>query len=164
MIQKLFIKYSFYTNILFTFIFPLLLLNLKVSAQNSYKADDICGEWWTPKNEGKMIFFRSEGNYYGMVSWLKHPNDADDGKPRRDKLNPDPQLRDRPLQNLILFSDFTFDAEKGKYIGGKIYDAEDSGKKYSCWLKLTNYNVLEIHGYVGFSLIGKSVFFTRVQK
>jgi uncharacterized protein (DUF2147 family) len=151
-------------SVLFCFFVSLMFQDLKLSAQSVFKADDINGEWWTPENNGKMIFFRSNGKYYGMVSWLKVPNDPVDGKPRRDKLNPDPQLRKRPLQNLILFSDFTFDAEKGKYIGGKIYDADDSGKKYSCWLKLTQYNVLEIHGYVGFSLIGKSVFFTRVQK
>jgi uncharacterized protein (DUF2147 family) len=142
----------------------LLLADLKLQAQNGFKADDINGEWWTPDNDGRMIFFRSEGKYFGMVSWLKRANDPVDGKPRRDKLNPDPSLRDRPLLHLILFSDFTFDAAKGKYTGGSIYDAEDSGKKYSCWLKLVDRNVLEIHGYVGFSLIGKSVFFTRVQK
>ena len=158
--RKLFFIINFRANIMFCFF---ILLNLNLSAQNVYSADEICGEWWTPKNEGKMIFFRSEGKYYGMISWLKFPNDPVDGKPRRDKLNPDPALRNRPLQNLILFSNFTYDAEMGKYTGGLIYDAQDSGKKYSCWLKLSDHNVLEIHGYIGFSLIGKSVFFTRVQ-
>ena len=148
----------------FCLLMSLLLTDLRLQAQSNYKADDINGEWWTPDNDGRMIFFRSEGKYFGMVSWLKRANDPVDGKPRRDKLNPDPSLRDRPLLHLILFSDFTFDAAKGKYTGGSIYDAEDSGKKYSCWLKLVDHNVLEIHGYVGFSLIGKSVFFTRVQK
>jgi uncharacterized protein (DUF2147 family) len=161
---RLLLKKRYFTaGILFCFFIFLILQSIKISAQNINKADDINGEWWTQENDGKMTFFRSNGKYYGMVSWLKYPNDPDDGKPRRDKLNPDPALRNRPLQNLILFSDFTFDAEKGKYIGGKIYDAGDSGKKYSCWLKLTDHNVLEIHGYIGFSLIGKSVFFTRVQ-
>lgn len=158
------VKQNFYAGLLICCFIPFVLTDLRTFAQKNYKADDICGEWWTPNNEGKMIFFRSEGKYYAMVSWLKYPNDPVDGKPRRDKLNPEPSLRNRPLQNLILFSDFIFDAEKEKYTGGKIYDAEDSGKKYSCWLKLIEPNVLEIHGYVGFSLIGKSVYFTRVQK
>jgi uncharacterized protein (DUF2147 family) len=135
----------------------------KIFAQKNFAADDINGEWWTLNNEGKMIFFRSNGKYYGMVSWLKFPND-EDGKPRCDKHNPDPSLRSRPLQNLILFSDFAFDEKKEKYVGGMVYDAGESGKKYACWLKLTSRNVLEIHGYIGFSLLGKSVYFTRVQK
>ncbi len=132
-------------------------------AQNASKADDICGEWWTPENNGRMIFFRSNGKYYAKVSWLKISNDKY-GKPRCEKQNPDAALRPRPLMDLILFADFTFDSEKGKYTGGKIYDAEESGSKYSGWLKLIEHNVLEIHGFVGFSLIGKSVYFTRVQK
>jgi uncharacterized protein (DUF2147 family) len=161
-LMKQLIKKNFFTAILIYFFISFMLQCFSISAQKNYKADDIFGEWWTPNNEGKMVFFRSDGKYYGMISWLKIPNDLD-GKPRTDKLNPYPALRSRPLQHLILFSDFTFDAEKGKYTGGKIYDAQDSGKKYSCWLKLVDNNVLEIHGYIGFSLIGKSVYFTRVQ-
>jgi uncharacterized protein (DUF2147 family) len=146
-------------------IFSVVLLCLpaaKTLAQNAFAADDIIGEWWTLNNEGKMIFFRSEGKYYAMVSWLKYPNDGN-GKPRCDIHNPDPSLRSRPLQNLILFSDFVFDAKKERYEGGTVYDAGDSGKRYACWLKLITRNVLEIHGYIGFSLLGKSVYFTKVQ-
>ncbi|MEI6122309.1 MAG: DUF2147 domain-containing protein [Bacteroidota bacterium] len=148
----------------FSFFLSFLFKDTPLFAQSSNKADDICGEWWTPNNEGRMIFFRSNGKYYGMVSWLKYPNDKEDGAPKRDKLNPNPELRNRLLQNLILFSDFVFNSESGKYTNGKVYDAQDSGNKYSCWLKLIEHNVLEIHGYIGFSLLGKSVFFTRVQK
>ena len=111
-----------------------------------------------------MTFFRSGGYYYAMVSWLKNPNDPEDGKPKRDKHNPNPALRGRLLQNLILFTDFTYNSGTGKYVDGKVYDAQNSGNKYSCWLKLIERNVLEIHGYVGFSLIGRSEYFTRVQK
>lgn len=125
-------------------------------------ADNICGEWWTPGNEGKIYFFRSNGKYYGMITWMKNPAEAD-GKPKYDKHNPLPENRNRPLQNLILFSDLSFDQEKGKYIGGSVYDAEKSGKTYSCWMKLVSHNVLEIHGFLGFSLIGRSEYFTRVQ-
>lgn len=126
-------------------------------------ADDICGEWWTPGNEGRMIFFKSQGLYYGMISWMKYSADPETGRPRTDKHNPDPSLRSRPLLNLILFSGFGFDDHKGKYTGGTVYDAQESGKTYSCWLKLVSKNVLEIHGYIGISLIGRSEYFTRVQ-
>jgi uncharacterized protein (DUF2147 family) len=148
---------------IFLLFFCFLFQQITAFTQNVYKADDICGEWWTPDNNGRMIFFRSNGKYYAKVSWLKISNDKY-GKPRCEKQNPNTALSPRHLQDLILFSDFIYEPEKGKYTGGKIYDAEDSGSKYSGWLKLIEHNVLEIHGFVGFSLIGKSVYFTRVQK
>ena len=159
---KLPLTFLFTLGLIFVMVF-FCMPSAKTFAQNNFAADDINGEWWTLNNDGKMIFFRSNGKYYAMVSMLKYPND-ENGKPRCDIHNPEPSLRSRPLQNLILFSDFVFDAKKEKYVGGTVYDAGDTGKKYACWLKLISKNVLEIHGYIGFSLLGKSVYFTRVQK
>jgi uncharacterized protein (DUF2147 family) len=152
-----------FNRTIFLLFFCFLFQQITAFTQNVCKADEICGEWWTPDNNGRMIFFQSNGKYYAKVSWLKISNDKY-GKPRCEKHNPNSALHPRHLQDLILFSDFIYEPEKGKYTAGKIYDAEDSGNNYSGWLKLIEHNVLEIHGYVGFSLIGKSVFFTRVQK
>ena len=157
------LKQNFYTSLWVCFFLSFLLTHKPSVAQNTYKADDICGEWWTPNNDGRMVFFRSGSQYYARVSWLKNPNDKY-GKPRCEKQNPIASQPPRPLQDLILFADFIYDAAKEKYTSGKIYDPEDSGNKYSGWLRLIEHNVLEIHGFVGFSLIGKSVYFTRVQK
>ena len=132
-------------------------------AQNSYRADALCGEWWTPDNDGRIIFFKSGETYSGKVSGFKKPNDPETGKPRLDKHNPDPLLRNRPIMGMVLFYNFEYSASNDKYINGNLYDS-DHGKKYSCWIKLIDKNVLELHGFVGFSLLGKSVYFTRVQK
>lgn len=128
----------------------------------NYEPDAICGEWWTPESDGKMFFYKSAGKYHAKVSWIKNPNDPETGKPRLDKKNPDPKLRNRPIMGLALFYDFVYDVKKQKYVDGNLYDS-NSGNTYSCWFKMISNNVLELHGYIGFSLIGKSVFFTRVQ-
>lgn len=134
-----------------------------LTAQNSLKADALCGEWWTPDKDGKIFFFKSGTTYSGKVSGFKNPNDPETGKPRLDKNNPDPSLRKRPIMGLVLFYNFEYNTSKEKYINGELYDS-DHGKTYPCWIKLITNNVLELHGYIGFSLIGKSVYFTRVQK
>jgi len=131
-------------------------------AQQALKPDALCGEWWTPENQGKIIFFKDGTTYSGKVSWMKKNIDPETGKPMLDKHNPNPALRNRPVIGLVLFYNFTYNASKEKYIDGKLYDS-DSGNTYSCWIKLIDKNVLELHGFVGFSLIGKSVYFTRVQ-
>ncbi|HNW71222.1 MAG TPA: DUF2147 domain-containing protein [Bacteroidales bacterium] len=139
------------------------LSHFSVTAQNSYQPDALCGEWWTPGNDGRIIFFKNGTTYSGKVSWIKKNIDPQTGKPILDKHNPDPALRSRPIQNLVLFYNFTYSSSKEKYIDGKLYDS-NTGNTYSCWIKLIDKNVLELHGFVGFSLIGKSVYFTRVQK
>jgi uncharacterized protein (DUF2147 family) len=139
------------------------MLEVSVMAQNSYNPDALCGEWWTPGNDGRIIFFKNGTTYSGKVSWIKKNIDTETGKPILDKHNPDPALRIRPIQNLVLFYNFAYSSSKEKYIDGKLYDS-NTGNTYSCWIKLIDKNVLELHGFVGFSLIGKSVYFTRVQK
>jgi len=139
------------------------LLEFSLMAQNSYNPDALCGEWWTPGNDGRITFFKNGTTYSGKVSWIKKNIDPETGKPILDKHNPDPSLRSRPVQNLVLFYNFEYSSSKEKYIDGKLYDS-NTGNTYSCWIKLIDKNVLELHGFVGFSLIGKSVYFTRVQK
>ena len=48
----------------------------------------------------------------------------------------------------------------GIWKDGKIYDPE-SGKTYSCELKLKNNNILEVKGYLGFSWVGRTVEWTK---
>jgi uncharacterized protein (DUF2147 family) len=49
-----------------------------------------------------------------------------------------------------------------KWDDGKIYNPKD-GKTYSCYMKVLNANTMEVKGYIGFSLIGKSQTWTRVK-
>jgi uncharacterized protein (DUF2147 family) len=45
--------------------------------------------------------------------------------------------------------------KENEWKGGKIMDPEN-GKEYKCKLKLAEENILEVRGYVGFSLLGRT--------
>lgn len=50
-----------------------------------------------------------------------------------------------------------------EYEGGKILNPKN-GKIYSCKINLEKDNRLKVHGYLGFSFIGKSQYWLRVQE
>jgi uncharacterized protein (DUF2147 family) len=52
--------------------------------------------------------------------------------------------------------------EKGVWKDGDIYDP-NSGKTYSCELKLLSPKVLQVKGFLGFSFVGKTVEWTRAK-
>lgn len=76
-----------------------------------------------------------------------------------DKNNPDAALRSRLLIGLTILDGLKY--EKGVWKNGGIYDP-NSGKTYSCELKLLSDDVLEVKGYLGFSFVGKTVEWTRI--
>lgn len=55
-------------------------------------------------------------------------------------------------------NDFVY--KDGSWEEGAIYDAKN-GKTYSCIIKQKDSNTLEVRGYMGISLIGRTVEWTR---
>lgn len=124
-------------------------------AQN---ADAILGKWQNPTGEGQITIYKKADKYFGRLSWLKFPNDAN-GKPKTDIHNPDKSLQSRPEFGLELLKDFVYDGDN-VYNNGTIYDPK-SGKTYSCKMTLEG-KKLKIRGFMGISLIGRTEVFTRV--
>lgn len=118
----------------------------------SFAQDAIERVWYNHEKTGKVkIFKATDGKYYGKLIWLKVPED--NGKPRVDKNNPDLAHRNDPLMGMQLLKGFTKDDDR-HFSGGTIYDPKN-GKTYSC--KITrNGNALDVRGYVGISLIGRT--------
>ena len=85
--------------------------------------------------------------------------EADGRTSKKDVKNSDINLRTRKLKDLIMLTDFVF--ENNVWSGGKIYDPQ-AGKLYSCTMKLKA-NTLNIRGYVGISLFGRSSQWTRIK-
>ena len=83
--------------------------------------------------------------------WLREPTDAD-GKPKLDKNNPDKEKQKLPLLGYDLLKDFVF--EEGHWDNGTIYDPEN-GKTYKCKISFRE-GKLDVRGYIGFSLIGRT--------
>lgn len=122
------------------------------------KADDITGNWLNEEKDAKINIFRTtSGKYAGRLVWIRNAMEDDGKTPRKDSKNPDPKLRERDLQNLIILTGFEFDDDAWE--DGKIYDPK-SGKTYSSKMKLKG-NTLEIRGYVGVSLLGRTTVWTK---
>jgi uncharacterized protein (DUF2147 family) len=131
-----------------------LVASLTVLAQNG---DAIVGKWLNASGEDQIWIYKKGDKYFGKLGWIKVPDR--NGKPKVDEKNPDPALKTRPVLNLELLKDFTFDGENWE--NGTIYDPK-SGKTYSCKMTLKD-NSLKIRGYIGISLFGRTEVLTRVK-
>src|SRR5690242_13389926 len=58
------------------------------------------GTWLSEDGGTKVHISHCGGKLCGTVVWLSEPKDARTGKPKTDKLNPDPAKRARPLLGL----------------------------------------------------------------
>ena len=124
--------------------------------------DDIVATWWNEEKTSKIkIYKNTAGKIYGKIVWLADPNDKD-GKPRTDVNNPDESKRSQALLNLVILKNFTY-VEEDKWEDGEIYDPTN-GKTYSCEMELSeDGKELDITGYIGFTWIGRTSTFTKVE-
>ncbi len=145
-------------KVLFTSL--MLLFGIAISAQEQ---DRVLGTWLTQYGDSKVTIKKdSKGIYYGEISWLKEPNR--NGKPKLDDKNPEVKLQSRPIMGLEILSGFNYNKDDKEWVDGKIYDAKE-GKTYKCYMWFEdNPNELHVKGYIGFSLIGKQVLWTRQDK
>ncbi|MEZ5046067.1 MAG: DUF2147 domain-containing protein [Chitinophagaceae bacterium] len=124
-------------------------------------ADAIVGNWKNGEGTGIIqIYKTTSGHYAGKIIWLKEPIDPETGKPKLDKRNPDKAKRTNPTLGLINMWGFSFNAKDQEWANGHIYDPK-KGKEYSCKLKLKDKNTLDVRGYIGISLIGRTDTWTR---
>ena len=56
---------------------------------------------------------------------------------------------------MIFMWNFTYDADDKEWVGGSIYDAE-SGNTYSAYMSLQDYNTMNLRGYLGLSIFGRT--------
>jgi uncharacterized protein (DUF2147 family) len=126
--------------------------------------DDILGVWLNEDKDAHVEIYSENNKYYGKIIWLRDPIDEETGKPKLDDKNEDESLHDRPVMGLMLLRDFVFDGDD-EWEDGRIYDPKN-GKDYSCYMIFpdeTDKNTLKVRGYIGFSLLGRTTYWTRVQ-
>ncbi len=140
------------------------LIIILFSCYNVYATEDnIIGIWLTQNKDSKIeIVKNNDGTFSGKIIWLKKPYEAD-GKPKLDDENPEEQLRNRKILGLEILRDFKYDQDEEEWNSGTIYDP-NSGSIYKCYMWFDdNDSILHVKGYIGFSLIGRKVCWTRVQ-
>jgi uncharacterized protein (DUF2147 family) len=138
-----------------------LLLLLGISGIVSAQTMSPLGIWTNSEKKATFEIYKCGNKLCGKIVSLTVPNDPATGKPKTDSQNPDPKLKSRPRLGLVFMQGFEYD-DDNKWDDGKIYDPE-SGKTYSCYMKMLNANTMEVKGYIGFSMIGRSQTWTRVK-
>jgi uncharacterized protein (DUF2147 family) len=128
----------------------------------TYTADSLTGTWMSADKDGKIKIYGSGSKYYGMLIWLKEPIDPETGKPKLDKKNSDKTKRSRPIMNLEIMKDLVWDADDQKWSDGEIYDPK-TGNTYSLTCKLKTIDQMELTGYMGITLLGRTTSWDRVK-
>jgi uncharacterized protein (DUF2147 family) len=103
--------------------------------------------------------YKNGEKFQGKIVWLKEPNDPETGKPKVDKNHPEEANRNRPILGLVNIWGFT-NTGKNLWEDGNIYDPKN-GNTYSCEIKMINSKVLEVRGYIGVSLLGRTDTWTK---
>ncbi|MGH6854761.1 MAG: DUF2147 domain-containing protein [Aestuariivirga sp.] len=119
------------------------------------KAGNATGTWIMENGKITVNIAPCGGNLCGKIVAMKKPLDRK-GNPKRDKHNPDPALRDRPVIGLTILANMKPDGEASW--AGKIYNPDD-GNTYSSYMKL-NEGQMKVKGCVVF--ICKKLAFRRI--
>ncbi|MEJ5996371.1 DUF2147 domain-containing protein [Pedobacter sp. Du54] len=139
-----------------SFFLFLVFYSVTAFAQNK---DAVIGKWLSATGEGQIEIYKRADKYFGKLSWIKEPND-EKGKPKVDSKNPNHALQTKPILGLEILKDFVF--EDGRWTDGTIYDPK-TGKTYSCNLSIKENGQLNVRGYIGISLIGRSETWKKVK-
>jgi len=150
----------------------MLILLVGVGAAGANDGDAILGLWATDPEGGggqaHVEVFMDDGRYHGKIVWLAEPNygpddpDGEEGEPKVDANNPDPERTKDPIVGLLIARDFRY-KKGGVWHKGTIYDP-DNGKTYKCKMSFADdENTLNVRGFIGFSMLGRTTTWTRVE-
>ncbi|HEX2252200.1 MAG TPA: DUF2147 domain-containing protein [Thermoanaerobaculia bacterium] len=132
-------------------------------------ADAVLGTWLTEAGDqggrARVEIARRGEEIVGKIVWLEEPTfpagQPRAGQPKVDLENPDAEKRDRPILGLPILTGFTY-AGDGEWTGGTIYDPAN-GKTYKARLHLKGTDTLDVRGYVGVPLLGRTTTWRRVE-
>ncbi len=137
-------------NILLTTFFLIAAFNLQ--------SQSIFGKWHSTNEDTGEVdsvieIYEKNGKAFAKVIEIKNPK----RKNAICDLCTD-ENKNKPILGLNILTGLEKDGEE--WSGGKILDPRN-GKVYKCYIKLETENKLKIRGYIGFSLIGKTAYWTR---
>ena len=133
------------------------LSSILVSTLSWAEKTDVEGRWLTQKGDGWITIQIVGDSLEGSIAGSPDPKQREERE--FDDRNPDPNLRTRRLDGLLIMTGFQH-AGDGRWTGGRVYDP-NSGKTYKCTVKQLDTNTLKIRGFIGISLFGRSETWTR---
>jgi uncharacterized protein (DUF2147 family) len=142
----------------FFFAFVILSAIILLASAKINNEDNVIGLWLVGNGKARVKIEREGKKYFGKIVWLKNPNDVA-GQPRVDKNNPDASKRKNPILGILLLKGFEYDGDN-QWVDGTIYDPEN-GKTYSCKITLKDQSTLEVRGYIGISMFGRTDIWKR---
>jgi uncharacterized protein (DUF2147 family) len=121
-------------------------------------SDAIVGNWFNQEKDAVIEIYKSGSSFSGKIIWMENPND-ENGNPKVDHLNPDKKLQSRKRIGLEIMNGFKLEEDK-IWGEGELYDPK-TGKTYSGTITLKSANTLDLRGYVGFPIFGRTAVWTR---
>ena len=140
-------------------LFLLLFISISLSSF-SQKNSDVTGKWYTAEKDAIITIFEDNNTLSGKITWMLNPND-ENGNPKKDPLNPNKDLRDRARLDMVMMTKFAYQKDN-VWDGGTLYDPK-TGKTYSGMITLKDKNTLDLRGYVGIALLGRTQTWTRAK-
>lgn len=131
------------------------MINQESYAQK-FAEGDLIGVWLTADKSGKIEIFKENNKFFGKST------SVDGNNTRKDVNNPDSKKRNVLLTEVFILKDFVYNGTN-KWIDGEIYDP-NNGKTYKCTITMKNKKAIDVRGYVGISLFGRTEKWTKVNQ
>jgi uncharacterized protein (DUF2147 family) len=135
---------------------------LQIQAQE-FKTDDVLGKWntiddETERNKSVVERYKEGDKLYGKIIELFRLPD-EDPDPVCDECDEDDPRYNQKVNGMVILEGLEWDDDQ--WDDGKILDPKN-GKIYSCKLWIEDGD-LQVRGYLGFSFIGRSQTWIRVE-
>ena len=119
------------------------------------------GRWYAEGGAAQVEISPCDDTLCGRVVWLRAPFD-EHGCELRDRFNADPLLRGRSVIGIEIMQGLQPVARDGRvWEHGSIYDPA-SGRTYTCRLTMVDDDRVELRGYLGIPLLGRTTTWIRV--
>lgn len=130
------------------FIFSFKIHHNLSSTANADEAEKIVGFWYTDDKTSKIQIYKTENQYFGKIVWLSLSENEE-------------ELKVKPKIGYQIFKKFIFEG-KNVWSGGQVSDPR-SGMTVSGKMTLKNENTLNVRGYLGAPMFGKTVVLLRAE-
>ncbi|MGH1417858.1 MAG: DUF2147 domain-containing protein [Hyphomicrobiaceae bacterium] len=118
------------------------------------------GLWIDDTGQGAVEISRCGRNLCGHIAWLQDPM-SKRGGPKRDIYNPKPKNRSNLICGLQIIGKLQLQSNRS-WDYGWIYDPK-IGQAFDVAIRALSKNKLELHGYKGLKLLGKTFYWTRAK-